>query len=65
MMKCYGGAADIYFQLQSGECRRIHSTTVLAYFVLQLDMTAEDGAGRDEANHVSTSVHGSCPNPVA
>ena len=48
------------------DCRRLchhHSLDILAYFIIQPDVAAEAGAGRDEANGVSTRMYGSCPKP--
>ena len=36
---------------------------ILVYIMIQSDVAAEAGDGRDEANHVSTRRYGSCPKP--
>ena len=39
-------------------------SAVLAYLTIRLDVAAEAGTGRDEANRTSTIVYGSFPKPL-
>ena len=42
---------------------RLTLTAVLASLITHPGVAAEAGIGSDEANRVSTRVHGICPNP--
>ena len=54
-----------YFIFVISRCLSLRSVVQhrLVYMMIQPDVAAETGAGRDEANRLSTRGHGSCPKP--
>ena len=49
---------------QDHKCQSCDDVVIVIYLMIQPDVIAEAGAGRDEANRVSTRIHESFPNLV-